>query len=142
MPTGGTRSSRPKDGGSMKRRNGMWIAAAITLAVPGIAGAQHEHMHMAPPDTTAKAPARRHAAAGRRPATHAHGQMTMPSHEHMAMPSHEHMAMTSHEHMTMSALYGPYAATREASGTSWQPESAPHEALHVMHGPWTLMLHG
>jgi hypothetical protein len=42
----------------------------------------------------------------------------------------------------MSALLGPYAMSRESSGTSWQPESAPHEALFTQRGPWALMLHG
>jgi hypothetical protein len=42
----------------------------------------------------------------------------------------------------MSGLLGPYAMSRESSGTSWQPESAPHEALFTERGPWALMLHG
>jgi hypothetical protein len=42
----------------------------------------------------------------------------------------------------MSALLGPYGMSRESSGTSWQPESAPHEALFTQRGSWTLMLHG
>lgn len=42
----------------------------------------------------------------------------------------------------MTAFLGPYAMTREASGTSWQPESAPHEGLHWNRGPWQLMAHG
>ena len=42
----------------------------------------------------------------------------------------------------MTGLLGPYAMTRESSGTSWQPESSPHEALFTQRGPWALMLHG
>ena len=42
----------------------------------------------------------------------------------------------------MTGMYGPYPMTREASGTSWQPESTPHEGVHVMRGDWMLMLHG
>lgn len=42
----------------------------------------------------------------------------------------------------MHALLGPYAITREATGTSWQPDSTPHEALHAMRGAWMLMAHG
>jgi heavy metal translocating P-type ATPase len=45
-------------------------------------------------------------------------------------------------HQTMNGMYGPYAMTREASGTSWQPESSPHQGLHLMTGDWSLMLHG
>ncbi len=37
---------------------------------------------------------------------------------------------------------GAYPATRDASGTAWQPDSAPHEGLHRHAGPWSLMLHG
>jgi hypothetical protein len=39
-------------------------------------------------------------------------------------------------------MYGPYAMTREASGTAWQPERSPHEGIHGMRGPWMAMLHG
>ena len=37
---------------------------------------------------------------------------------------------------------GPYPATRDASGTAWQPDSAQHDGLHLPLGAWTLMLHG
>jgi len=42
----------------------------------------------------------------------------------------------------MSGALGPYAMTREASGTSWQPDASVHEGLQVRRGPWTVMLHG
>jgi hypothetical protein len=42
--------------------------------------------------------------------------------------------------MSAGAL-GPYAMTREASGTAWQPDVSPHEGLHAMAGPWMLMGH-
>jgi len=32
--------------------------------------------------------------------------------------------------------------TREASGTSWQPDRAAHAGIHAAAGAWTLMLHG
>jgi hypothetical protein len=48
-----------------------------------------------------------------------------------------------HGHASMHALLGPYGATREASGTSWQPESTPHDGLHwATAGPWQVMTHG
>src|SRR5215471_11910948 len=52
---------------------------------------------------------------------------------------HEAMAMPPgmHEHMAMRGMYGPYPMTREASGTSWQPDNARHQGLHEMRGPWT-----
>jgi hypothetical protein len=44
--------------------------------------------------------------------------------------------------MRMNGLYGSYPMSREASGTSWQPDSTPHDGLHRMAGPWMLMFHG
>jgi hypothetical protein len=42
----------------------------------------------------------------------------------------------------MQGLLGRYPTTREASGTSWQPEAAPHEGIHWTSGPWMGMVHG
>ncbi len=42
----------------------------------------------------------------------------------------------------MPAALGAYAMTREASGTSWQPDASPHDALHLIAGDWSIMLHG
>jgi len=44
--------------------------------------------------------------------------------------------------MDMAGLYGAYDMAREASGTSWQPDSTPMEGVHEMRGPWMGMLHG
>ena len=82
-------------------------------------------------------------------------------HDHHAAPdsaSHHHHAMSGmsmdhapegmqghhgHEvHMAMTGMYGPYPMTREASGTSWQPDAASHRGIHVMRGPWMALLHG
>jgi hypothetical protein len=43
-------------------------------------------------------------------------------------------------HLLRAAL-GPYAVTREASGTSWQPDASLHAGLHAMAGDWMLMGH-
>ena len=56
-------------------------------------------------------------------AEHAHGD-----HAHAAPP--------------MRAALGPYPTTREASGTSWQPDAAPHSGVHSMIGDWSTMTHG
>ncbi|TAM42088.1 hypothetical protein EPN54_01340, partial [bacterium] len=50
----------------------------------------------------------------------------------------EHMQME----MPMQAFYGDYVQTREASGTSWQPESSPIEGVHFNAAGWDLMAHG
>ncbi len=42
----------------------------------------------------------------------------------------------------MPAALGPYPMNREASGTSWQPDASPHQAIHLMAGDWTVMIHG
>jgi len=57
--------------------------------------------------------------------------------DHAAM--HHGMDMGAH---AMRAMYGPYPATREASGTAWQPDAALHEGVHVVSGEWQLMFHG
>ncbi len=44
--------------------------------------------------------------------------------------------------MGMNGSYGSYPISREASGTSWQPDSTPHEGLHIMSGDWMVMVHG
>jgi hypothetical protein len=45
------------------------------------------------------------------------------------------------QHMGMSAALGPYAMTREASGTAWQPDSSVHEGIHIEAGKWMVMTH-
>jgi hypothetical protein len=66
---------------------------------------------------------------------------TTPAPDHAA-----HTAMAAVDHtahlMHMTGALGPYAMTRDASGTSWQPESTPMEAIHGQAGAWSTMLHG
>ena len=54
----------------------------------------------------------------------------------------EDMTNMDHENMEMKALYSSYPMTREASGTSWQPDSSPHEGFHFMNNDWMFMTHG
>jgi hypothetical protein len=112
------------------------ISVAIAMAIPALsihAAAQeatpHDHAaHGAMP------------AEGTSPADHAaHGAMPAPDHAaHAAMAPANHGAQLVH----MTGALGPYAMTRDASGTSWQPESTPMEAIHGQLGPWATMLHG
>jgi hypothetical protein len=51
------------------------------------------------------------------------------------------MGDTGHT-MTMHGLLGGYPMSREASGTSWQPDAAPHAGIHLMADDWMVMLHG
>ncbi len=60
-------------------------------------------------------------------------------HEGMVMDMGKGDAMATHD---MKGQLGPYAMSREASGTSWQPEATPMEMLQTTRGDWSLMLHG
>ena len=44
--------------------------------------------------------------------------------------------------MQMQAALGAYPMSRESSGTSWQPDVSPEEALYGSVGDWALMVHG
>ncbi len=75
----------------------------------------------------------------------------MPGMDH-APPAQSHdMAGMDMSHMdmpgmdmgqTMRGALGGYTMTREASGTSWQPDASTHEGLHLTAGPWMVMVHG
>src|SRR5258708_5377251 len=51
------------------------------------------------------------------------------------------MSMEGHS-MSMQGMFGPYSMMREASGTSWQPDSSPHSGIMGMSGAWQTMVHG
>jgi hypothetical protein len=78
-----------------------------------------------------------------------HAAIGAEEHEHSAEEHAEHSpAPISHKDLEgdhlheMPAMYGPYPASREASGTSWQPEAAPASGIHGSLGEWSTMLHG
>jgi uncharacterized cupredoxin-like copper-binding protein len=64
--------------------------------------------------------------------------------EHMphAPKADPHAAHDAQHAQSMRAWYGPYSMTREASGTSWQPDSSPHLGIHAKYGAWDTMTHG
>jgi hypothetical protein len=43
--------------------------------------------------------------------------------------------------MAMASPLGDYAMTRDASGTSWQPDASPHDGIMVHKSGWMLMGH-
>ena len=51
------------------------------------------------------------------------------------------MDMGGMEGMSMTGNLGAYPMTRDASGTSWQPDLAEHHGIHAMAGDWQLMGH-
>jgi hypothetical protein len=81
-------------------------------------------------------------------------QDSMPDMSHHDMPGmpqgdkpaqqmdHDMPGMDMDHGMAMHGLLGGYGMSREASGTSWQPQAAPHSAIHLMADDWMVMLHG
>jgi hypothetical protein len=65
----------------------------------------------------------------------AHRGHTM-SHENM--PGMDHAGGHAYE---MKGFLGPYGISREGSGTSWQPDTSPHEGIHAQYGEWMTMWH-
>jgi hypothetical protein len=113
-------------------------AAFLAFAAPGLA--QHEHhpppRPAAPRDSVARPrqatrprPAARRPTAGRPAAGRAARRPATAPHEH------DHAA-------AMRGLHGGHPASREASGTAWQPDLARHEGRHAQRGEWATMVHG
>jgi hypothetical protein len=44
-------------------------------------------------------------------------------------------------HGGMIGFLGPYSMNREGSGTSWLPDTTPHEGVHGQYGEWMIMWH-
>ena len=54
----------------------------------------------------------------------------------------EHEVHHAHETAAMQGAFGPYAMTRESSGTAWQPDASPHAGVLSTIGDWSTMTHG
>jgi len=63
-------------------------------------------------------------------------------HEHMGSDMNKIDIPNMFNTQDMQGLLGPYKMTREASGTSWQPDSTPEEGNHWMSKNWAFMLEG
>ncbi|HKI06023.1 MAG TPA: hypothetical protein VKK31_28855 [Thermoanaerobaculia bacterium] len=92
-------------------------ALALSFLLAGPALAQHEHHQPQEPEP--------------KPEDHSMHDMQGKQEDHSMHDMHE-----------MPGLLGPYGMSREASGTAWQPDSAPHMGIHTNRGPWDLMVHG
>lgn len=102
------------------------IASAILIAPSAIAQAADHSAHEVHTSAIEQPPAEDHSV---------HEGM-----DHSKM-DHTGMAGTDHgEHVMQSAL-GPYAVTRDGSGTSWVPDASRHGGLHSQAGDWMLMGH-
>ena len=62
-----------------------------------------------------------------------------PSNHPDSMAAMPGMDMANGDRMMMPAAFGPYAVTREASGTAWQPDASPMQGVMRMSGNWTFM---
>jgi len=71
----------------------------------------------------------------------------MPSMSHENIPGMDHGSAHgmnhagSHGDHEMKGFLGPYGMGREGSGTSWQPDTSPHEGIHAQYGDWMTMWH-
>ena len=64
-----------------------------------------------------------------------------PPADHHDMASMPGMAAPTMDMSTMDSALGPYRMTRDASGTSWQPDASHHDSIMVHAGGWMLMGH-
>lgn len=111
----------------MNRTIAAAATATILLAAPAYA---HEGMMMPGMDMSNPAP-------GETPTPEAPPPMTIPP----AAEDHGGHGAHGDHTMKMKGLFGAYGMNRDASGTSWQPDAAPHDSTHIMKGDWTLMGH-
>lgn len=118
-------------------------AALATLATPSLA--QHDHGAHQPP-ATGPTPQPDHEAMDHGDMDH--GDMDHDAMDHGSPPAtqptpQDHAAMGHGAGMhVMPALLGPYTMNREASGTAWQPESAPMFGAMFHGSTWSGMAMG
>jgi len=131
--------------GRYARACGALAIALAWLAAPSIAKAQQTHTdhsrHSA--GEHAKHMAREKAQKKKKPVKkkghegHSRHQVTPSAHaRHGASEDH-----AGHQAHGMKAFLGPYGMTREGSGTSWVPDTTPHEGIHGRFGEWSTMAH-
>jgi hypothetical protein len=136
-------------------RRACWLCALALATAPGSESASaqqasgHDHSQHAMPamdhstHRTGKKPkAESKAAPKAKP-------QSRPHDAHRATPPAPHADHTAHdsgamhgEHAGMTGFLGPYPMTREGSGTSWVPDTSPHEGIHGRIGEWSTMWHG
>jgi hypothetical protein len=71
-------------------------------------------------------------------------KQTTPAQDKMPTAAEDEASAHPPDHSTMMDMTGAlgfYSMTREASGTSWQPDSTKHMMGHAMRGDWMVMGH-
>lgn len=108
--------------------------ASLLVLAPAAPAAQDHSGHTAPPT--------------RAPVTDPHAGHVLPRTEHaptaMDHSGHDMSAMPGMEHGPDHAMTSPLGAwplSRDASGTSWQPDASEHGGIHVRQGDWSIMSH-
>jgi hypothetical protein len=105
------------------------IASAILIAPSAMAQVTDHSSHEDHTPPADQKPAEDHSA---------HGQMDHSQMDHSNM---DHGGPAGTGGHTMTSAFGSYAATRDASGTSWVPDASKHGGLHAQAGDWMLMGH-
>jgi hypothetical protein len=138
------------------RLSHLLIATAVVIPSPLLA--QHQNHSMPMPEATAPPSGPNSEAKPSAPAGADHSTVDHSVVDHSTMDSYapadsqaDHSSMDhsqmnhgaiDHGSMEMTGALGAYPMTREASGTSWQPDNGRHQGIHSMNGDWSFMVHG
>lgn len=107
---------------------------SIALVIAALGQGAHAQEHQMQPMAQMQQPM---------PMEHAQTQQPMPmEHAQTQQPTPMEHAQMQQPMGAMHGMFGPYLMTREASGTSWQPDATPMDGIHSMRGDWMTMLHG
>ena len=101
-------------------------ASLLTLALPARAQDHAHHAPVPPPARTVPQTPATTATAD----PHAGHTMTDPTQEGVLLSGSR-----------MPSSLGPWPMTRDASGTSWQPDASEHGGVHASAGEWMIMSH-
>jgi hypothetical protein len=115
------------------------VLACAFAASPREAAAQVDHSQHQQHGT--QKPAAKKKSAPAKKQKHPPGHKHTPGMKHGTHDQHQPGATPHDQHVAMKAFLGPYPFTREASGTSWQPDASPHDGIHANYGDWSLMWH-
>jgi hypothetical protein len=114
-------------------------ASLLALALPAAAQDHPHHPAPVPAPEAAPAPSDPHAGHDMSPRQDPHaGHDAAPVQDPHAGHDMDGMAPSA---SAMASPLGLWPMTRDASGTSWQPDQSIHDGLHRMAGDWTLMGH-
>lgn len=132
-------------------RRGRGCAILLSLFLSGITSADARDDASVPPPQMNHAQMdhskMNHAPAAKKPAKRKAAKASpVPTRDRQADHGSGHN-MSGHDtsgmaHGAMRGFLGPYAMTREGSGTSWVPDATPHEGFHQQLADWSVMTHG